>query len=202
MNISFRLYADKSIPMKKIFYIICGLLIFLTNVHAADEEKKEDTLLFEPSTLLDKAAPVTDSTDYEKHLLQTPTVALFKSMVVPGWGQYGNNRKFKALIYFSIDVYMISKAIHYKKKASDLWDKYDASSDVPTRNSYYELYTQEKKRRNKFTWYAVITSFFSMFDAYVDAHLSGFPQEKEKKLSFDIQPMETSGALVSLSLHF
>lgn len=188
--------------MKQFLYIICFLLFLFSLVQANEEEKKKDTLLFEPTNLLDQATPVTDSTDYEKHLLQTPTVALFKSMVVPGWGQYGNNKKFKALVYFSIDVFMISKAIHYKKKASDLWDQYQGSTELAIRNSYYELYTQEKNRRNKFTWYAVITSFFSMFDAYVDAHLSGFPKEKENKLSFDIKPLETSGAIVSLSVSF
>lgn len=166
------------------------------------ETKTRDTTLFQDTLLLTGTSPITDSTNFEKRLLQNPTKALFKSMVVPGWGQFGNKRKFKALLFFSFDVWMISKALDHKKKAQDLWDIYDSFDDVATRNKYYDLYTIERNNRNKFTWYAVITSFFAMFDAYVDAHLSGFPKEKEQKFSLDFTPSESSGAFVSLSIRF
>ena len=41
---------------------------------------------------------------------------------------------------------------------------------ISDRNEYYDLYQDRKDERNKFTWFAVITAFVSMFDAYVDAH--------------------------------
>ncbi len=163
---------------------------------------KIDTTLYKKTSLLESSAPVTDSTNFEKHLYQNPTKALFKSMVLPGWGQYGNKKKLKALIFVSIDIWMISKALSHKKKANDLWNKYDSFDDIATRNTYYELYNSERNLRNKFTWYAVITSFFAMFDAYVDAHLSGFPNVKEQKLTLDFIPRESSETYVSLTWHF
>ena len=188
--------------MKSLLYIVIIIYIFSSHKSYAEETATQDTTLFHETSLLIGSSPVTDSTNFEKHLTQNPTKGLFKSMLLPGWGQYGNKRKVKALIFASFDIWMISKALDHKKKANDLWDQYESFDDIAIRNNYYELYTQERNRRNKYTWYAVITSFIAMFDAYVDAHLSGFPKEKEQKLSIDIVPTESSGAIVSLSLRF
>ncbi len=188
--------------MRTILYISIISYLFIWHVASADESKAVDTALFQIGTQLYGTSPVTDSTNYERHLYQNPTKALFKSMVLPGWGQYGNKKKWKALFYVSFDIWMISKALDHKKKANDLWNTYQSFDDVPTRNYYHELYDAERDRRNKYTWYAVITSFFSMFDAYVDAHLSGFPKEKESKISIDFKPTEENLASVSLSIKF
>ena len=124
-------------------------------------------------------------------------------MVIPGLGQFGNKKYIKAIVFASFDAWMISKAISYKNKASDLKKQFDNETDISLRNSYYNLYQVEKDNRNKFTWYAVITSFISMFDAYVDAHLSGFPSDKKQNdLSIDIVPIDEDGAMISLSLSF
>ncbi len=188
--------------MKLFLYILSVVFVLLSQTILAEETKTPDTTLFQNTSLLAGSSLVTDSTNYEQHLLQNPTKALFKSMLVPGWGQYGNKKKIKALLFASFDIWMISKALIHKKKANDLWNQYESFDDIATRNYYHSLYDSERILRNKFTWYAVITSFFAMFDAYVDAHLSGFPKEKEKKLSIDIMPSESSGAVVSLSLRF
>ncbi len=199
--------------MKPIFYIVIILFLSATYTIQADETTPPDTttypdettppdtVLFHEKFILEDATPVTDSTDYEQQKYQNPTTALFKSMVMPGWGQYRNKKKLKAFLFASFDIWMIVKALDHKKKANDLWDKFDSYDDVTTRNFYHDLYDDERTLRNKYTWYAVITSFFAMFDAYVDAHLSGFPREKDK-LSFDIVPSESNGAIVSLSLRF
>ncbi len=188
--------------MKLFLYILSAVFILTSQAVIAEETKSPDTTIFQETSLLAGSSLVTDSTNFEKHLIQNPTKALFKSMLVPGWGQYGNKKKIKALLFASFDIWMISKALNHKKKANDLWNLYESSDDIDTRNYYHSLYDSERNRRNKYTWYAVITSFFAMFDAYVDAHLSGFPKEKDKKLSIDIVPSESSGAVVSLSFHF
>ena len=162
-----------------------------------------DTLLFDGAGLLQHANPVTSDIDFEKRLYQNPTVGLFKSMVVPGWGQLGNHRKTKAVIFAGLDAWFIGAAIHYGKQASDFRDRYDAAIDIDNRNELYDLYMDRKDERNKFTWFAVIITFISMFDAYVDAHLSGYPAKiEDNELSADIRPMEDGTLAAAITLDF
>jgi hypothetical protein len=171
---------------------------------SADEDSTQvrptptvDTLLFDQKDAFKTVSPVTDPENFETHLRQQPTVALFKSMVVPGLGQWGNHAYVKALLFAGLDAWFIGSAIHYGQQASDFHRRWDASSDIPTRNEYYSLYEDRRESRNAFTWYAVITAFVSMFDAYVDAHLSGFPAKaKEKGVAVQVVPVQRGTAVV------
>lgn len=160
--------------------------------------------MFVPSGLLDNIIPANDTVNYEHHLSQRPMTGLFKSMFVPGWGQIGNNKKLKAGIMFALDVYLVGSAIHYGRQASDFRDKYENTPDtlLSLRRDYYDLYSDRRDERNKFTWFAVILSFYSMFDAYVDAHLSGYPKKDDDKISFDIAPNSDNGASAVLTFRF
>ena len=122
-----------------------------------------------------------------------------------GWGQFGNKRKVKGTIFFAFDVWMVASAIHYGGQARDFKTEFDNTPDslITERRDIYDLYSDRRDNRNKFTWYAVIVSFVSMFDAYVDAHLSGYPKADEpKKISFDIVPDTNNSTMVKLSYSF
>ncbi len=162
-----------------------------------------DTMRFESTVRLDNAAPVTDSTNFELYRRQNPTVALFKSMAVPGWGQAANGRYYKAVLFFGMDAFFIASALHHGSKASDYRSQYEQAELVDTRNAYYDLYEDSRSDRNKFTWYAVITTFIAMFDAYVDAHLSGFPAERAPdRLSIEMGPTPEGETRVLVSFRF
>jgi len=171
----------------------------------ADSALHVDTILFAPGTELVAYGSVGDSLDREKQLRQKPMWALFKSMVVPGWGQIGNGRYIKAAVYFGLEAWMIGGAIHYRQQASDFRQLFDETprDAVSLRNDYYSLYRDRQDECNKYTWFAVIVAFFSMFDAYVDAHLSGFPRQGEDSdLTLQVTPTEKNGVTAALSLRF
>lgn len=162
-----------------------------------------DTVRFESTVRLDNAAPVTDSTNFELYRRQNPTVALFKSMAVPGWGQAANGRYYKAVLFFGMDAFFIASALHHGSKASDYRSQYEQAELIDTRNAYYDLYEDSRTDRNKFTWYAVITTFIAMFDAYVDAHLSGFPAERSPdRLSIEMGPTPEGETRLLVSFRF
>lgn len=168
-----------------------------------DSTRLSDTLLFDGMGLLEHSQPVTSDINFEKKLRQNPTAGLFKSMFVPGWGQLGNRRYTKALIFAGLDAWFIGAAIHYGGQASDFRDRFDLATDLDARRELYDLYLDRKDERNKFTWFAVIITFISMFDAYVDAHLSGYPQKiEENSLSLDIRPVESGGFMAIVALDF
>jgi hypothetical protein len=134
-----------------------------------------DTIPFQPGHILDGYLEVTDAADTEQRLRQQPTKALFKSMLIPGWGQLGNRRYFKAALFAGLDAWFIGAALHYRGQAADFRRLYEAAEPTTLRNEYHTLYDDRRTERNKYTWFAVIVTFIAMFDGYVDAHLSGFP---------------------------
>jgi len=162
-----------------------------------------DTIPFVPPVNPYLAGEVANPVDLEKHLTQNPTAALFKSMLVPGLGQLGNRRYFKAALFAGLEGWFISKAVYYGRKASDAQKFYDAQTDPSLRYFAYTELDQKRKSRNKFIWFAGITTFVSMFDAYVDAHLSGSPTDKRNdRLGFEVSPDDEGGVKAALSYAF
>ncbi|NOY88486.1 MAG: hypothetical protein GXO93_03725 [FCB group bacterium] len=193
--------------LKKILIIFLFVLITANVIEAqnkkSDSSQVVDTVLYQKQGLLNNLSQITNPINFEKRLTQNPTKALLKSMLIPGWGQLGNRKYVKAGVFMAFDAWFVTSAFHYKKQANDYWDKYTNATEIAERNSYYNVYLDRKDSRNKYTWYSVIVTFVSMFDAYVDAHLSGYPKlEKEKKISWDVKQLNKNGAFASVSFHF
>lgn len=132
----------------------------------------------------------------------SPTVTLFKSVVFPGWGQYSNRKYVKAGLVFAVESYFIYKVIDNARQASDWRSKWKEETDVSLRAEYFQEYTKYRDNRNSNLWITATIIFVSMFDAYVDAHLSSFPHQadKTKKLSLEVTPEQT--AQLRLAYHF
>lgn len=164
-----------------------------------------DTSVFNPGNIFIDYTKADDPRNFEQSLIQNPTKALLKSMIVPGWGQYGNKRKFKSLLFFGLDVWFISSAINYGNQTADLSDQYDAAdiNDISLRNNLYSKFLSKKDQRNKYTWLTVIVTFISMFDAFTDAHLSGFPtSDKLENLSFNYDLNDENILKISINYQF
>ncbi len=196
--------------MTKIYLSL--ILVFLLRGHAqaadstyVDSNLANDTVIYKPIGFESSTLAVSDSIDYEKRLIQNPTMALVKSMLVPGLGQVGNRKYFKAAVVVGLQAWLISSAIDHGREASDFKDEFEMSLDTTERNILYDNFLDSKDQRNKFTWFAVIVTFVSMFDAFADAHLSGFPKDKkpgEDKLSLNIKPLDKKGLYASVAVSF
>ncbi|MCB2230074.1 hypothetical protein KQH82_05105 [bacterium] len=175
----------------------------LVAIDTAAAEISPDTIMFIPDLDAEREGRVTDTVNYERRLTQQPTVALFKSMAIPGWGQVGNKRYIKAAIFAGFQTWFISSAIRFGGQASDARDAWSSETNLAERNRLYDIYEDKRGQRNKFTWFAVICSFISMFDAYVDAHLSGSPEHiAGDQVTFEFVPDQYGGAQAVLSLNF
>ena len=162
-----------------------------------------DTSYYVPREAVSNAGQVSNPINFEEHLTQQPTAALFKSMLVPGWGQLGNRKYIKAGVVIGLEAWLISNAIHFGRLASEERSCFEAETDPLLKDIYYVKYQDQKDVRNKYRWFAGIVIFASMFDAYVDAHLSGAPDQlKGRDLDFDIEPDLKGGFSASLSLSF
>lgn len=164
-----------------------------------------DTVILEPvlyvpgtDTLLIKQY---HSQDTSKGTVGSPTVNLFKSVIFPGWGQYGNRKYIKAGVILAVESYFIYKAIDNGRQASDWHDRWrEAPSEL--KNLYFSEYTDYRDRRNTFIWYTALTVFLSMFDAYVDAHLQNFPQKTSDTESVSIEALPGGETRLTFSYNF
>ncbi len=157
-----------------------GDTTFVDTVAEPDSAAAIDTTIWRPGRVLVPYEDVTSPENLEQRMTQSPTLALFKSLLVPGLGQLGNRRYFKAVLFAGLDAWFIGSAVHYGRQAADFRRQFNAATAVGNRNELYDLYLDRKDERNKFTWFAVIVTFVAMFDAYVDAHLSAFPYRRDE----------------------
>jgi hypothetical protein len=88
---------------------------------------------------------------------------MFRSVVVPGWGQWANGKQVKALVVAGGEGYLIFRAID--------WGSRERAAIDPTSKEFAGA------RRRDFTWWSIFAGVLSMGDAYVDAQLGAFDVE-------------------------
>ena len=93
---------------------------------------------------------------------KNPTGAAFRSLAIPGWGQYYNGQKIKAALAMAAEAAEIGTAIYWNGRARGASD--------PEEQFLYRDY------RNQALWILAATILVSMLDAYVDAHLYDFDE--------------------------
>ncbi|MEP0827045.1 MAG: hypothetical protein HRF51_00850 [bacterium] len=182
--------------MRRLFPISLLLITFLTPGHLKSQDKPEP-----PADRDRQSGGYYVNIPVDSSRTQNPTVALFKSMFVPGWGQLGNKKYIKAGIFMALEGSLVVTLIHYSQKTSDAREKFDAAANTTVKEYYFNKFLEAKNERNRFSWYLGTTIFLSMFDAYVDAHLAKFPQY-EKRISFDLAPHPDGGIAANLQLNF
>lgn len=166
--------------------IIAGILFILVSA-AYTQEIRNDSLKF-----VDKDVKIIVSSDRSVKDSKSPRAAVLRSLFVPGWGQWYNEQKLKALLVFSAECSAVGAAIY--------WNQHVVSGPDYYRDDYINW-------RNEAVWWLVGFVLVSMADAYVDAHLFDFDESPDlsmnilKKQSFFGQP-KVSNYLLRLSIKF
>lgn len=124
---------------------------------------------------------------------KNPTLAASLSLLIPGGGQFYNKKYIKMASVIAIDAYLIHSAIYNEDKRSqhrlDMINAENESIEEYHKNRMNEYF----KRRQSNYWWLGITTFLSMADAYVDAHLYNFNIKKnEVELRFKDSKLELS----------
>jgi hypothetical protein len=99
----------------------------------------------------------------------SPRSVMFRSVIVPGWGQYYNRQYLKAALVFSAEVGLITTSFYWNQKIK--------STDDPDLKLFY------KNNRNTANWFLLGTVLLSMLDAYVDASLADFDESPDLSLA-------------------
>jgi hypothetical protein len=142
--------------MKKLFlfFILFSVLCVVPNLSLA--QSKIDT--------------VKSSTSEIYTPKKSPSAAMLRSAIIPGWGQFYNEAYWKIPIIWGTSgafiYYWIQNNKLYKEYA-DLYSKNNLSQ-------YYEIREFYRNQRDLNAVFLFITYFLNVVDAYVDAHLFDF----------------------------
>ncbi len=125
------------------------------------------------------------STNAKKTAPKSPRGAVIRAAVFPGWGQWYNGKKFKAVLAFGTEVGFLSASIwHNQRVVTRLGDEYTEDYKKEYREFHLNM-------RNQYIWYLAGAILYAMADAYVDAHLHEFDESPDlaflkRHISFDI----------------
>lgn len=97
--------------------------------------------------------------------MRSPALAISLSAVFPGGGQLYNQKWLKSGIFMGAELALGGiAAYHYYNHAHDI--------------DYSMFQGEPLATAKQFTWFFAVVYVYSLMDAYVDAHLSAFPNER------------------------
>lgn len=128
-------------------------------------------------------------------LLKSPWGAVLRSLIIPGWGQWYNESKWKAPLFITTDgtmLYFYNKrdnkvqSIERKRKRIDRQLRTDPFLTPARRSILMSRFTNLTNdldgaldRRNLYGWLFALSHLMGMIDAYVDAHLFDFDSKMD-----------------------
>jgi hypothetical protein len=108
---------------------------------------------------------------------KSPSGAMLRSLVFPGWGQFYNEKYLKSLIVFGIEA-GFAASISYQ---NDQVKRYEKKEDSDAAKFF-------RNDRNRLIWWLAGIVLVSMGDAYVDAHL--FNYDISRDISVNLSPVK------------
>ncbi|MFH2035912.1 MAG: DUF5683 domain-containing protein [Candidatus Zixiibacteriota bacterium] len=186
-------------------YLIGFIILLAINLPAQEKLPDSDTLNIDSTSRLEnnkfRTSPLyVDQIGDSTFKKASPTVALFKSMFIPGWGQMSNKKYIKAGIVVALEGLLVYNLVRFGDMTSDAEDKFKAAPDS-LKAPLFNKFRDYENLRNLHGWYLGTVIFLSMFDAFVDAHLANFPHKNEG-LSLELFPPNEKNIVVKLSYNF
>lgn len=135
-------------------------------------------------------------------MVKSPWGAVLRSLVIPGWGQWYNDNRWKAPLYLVSDGIMIGVYMQRNKRVDEL----ERQRSMIDRQIRKDPFLSEERRRilkarfgdltsdldgalnrrNLFGWLFAISHLLGMIDAYTDAHLYQF----DEKINMTVVPAD------------
>ena len=114
--------------------------------------------------------------------MELARLAMLKSIVQPGWGQWQNGQPFKAVLFAGIEVGMFYGIIRQHNRWQDLSQQARDTSDPELRYDFERRSSFYLTDRNKLLWWLLWFELFNITDAYVNAALADFDDSPDLSL--------------------
>lgn len=146
------------------------------------------------SDSLAQSAPIVEWTP-------SPTGAALRSLALPGWGQFYNDQPVKAGVIIGLEGLWLTAAIVQFNRAGTNEDEAGRYTlDSPDNLMYRERRLEHLDRGRGYLWGLAGTVFYSMVDAYVNAHLYHFDLRMDAPITLDSRGQPQ--ASLKLSYHW
>ena len=160
-----------------LFMVLSFLLLQIPDNSAPPVEANEDSVetiqpIRQPSP---EGIRILDEDENEPVIIlkKSPTGALLRSALLPGWGQFYNREPLKGVILGTVELGLLAWLVREHIAAEDARQDYLISGDEAD-ESRYETHRQ---RRIDLILYTSGAWLYGMLDAYVDAYLFSFQSE-------------------------
>jgi hypothetical protein len=118
---------------------------------------------------------------------KSPSKAALYSFLIPGGGQYYNESTWKSILWGGSELGFIALTSYHHNKFLDYKDKRNNASNQEEWAKWNKEAGDQLHKRNNGFWWLGSTLILSMMDAYVDAALFDFAEEKQKlELQFNL----------------
>ena len=175
--------------MHPLRYIVLSALLLPLQLYAQDGgEQHRDSLAVSPAFEMTSSATVEVTDSIES---KSPMGAVWRSAVIPGWGQFYNESYWKVPIVLGVSGFLIYGMITEQQNFADYSDRYDASitEDNPTGNLLLKRYREfYRNNRDTYGWWLLVTYLLQLADAYVDASLFSIDVSPESSLTLMPRP--------------
>jgi hypothetical protein len=108
---------------------------------------------------------------------KSPLLSMFRSALLPGWGQYYTGHPYRGGIVFTLEGFLVTFSWLENRKANWYWETYQRTGDP----LYLDKYDRHFRKGRNYMSLAIAGFLLNIADAYVSAHLYGF----EGKVSID-----------------
>lgn len=110
-----------------------------------------------------------DTLYYQQGKMKSPGLATFFSVLVPGTGQMYNGKWVKGSLFFTANTAVAGSAAYYYIRYAEYKNLYGTDNAITQEALIYA---------KRITWFSAAIYVYNIIDAYVDAHLSAFPDER------------------------
>jgi hypothetical protein len=109
-----------------------------------------------------------------------PRFVMFRSLLIPGWGQVYNHAWYKAGAVAAGEVWLGVTLVHDQQQLDDLQAQIDQAqldNDTQSEAELVNEYNSQLDQRIAHQWFLAAVVTYALVDAYVDAHFRGFELE-------------------------
>ena len=132
-----------------------------------------------PDTLAHAVPADTSSSRVPKPLpwSEQPRAVMLRSLVVPGWGQWHNHQRTKAVVVAGVEGWLVGRIVSDKRAMDRLLEDANAAQSAGDTAAYSKAAGEYNDRLDSFVagqWLLGAALAYSLIDAYVDAHFRTF----------------------------
>jgi len=129
---------------------------------------------------------------------KSPTGAIIRTLIVPGWGQFYCENYFRSVLFFGGAVSLGAGIVWNNNKFNEYQDLFDGlEDDDPLKDTYKTKKEFYRDQRDQLGFYLVGVYILAAVDAYVGAHIYDFDVGDD--LSVGIMPNRFGSVSVGIS---